>query len=164
MSDPIERVDFPHEILIRLKPAPEEHAAACYRLERTWVPNTGEVIAEKLLPAEPITVAYAVDVIGQANADLLAQVDAARAETEIERQRANTAEAAIASAETASAAAITEAARVVEELQASTRDIVAQAESRATAAEADAASWRGRAEEAEAALSLQAAPPVEEEK
>lgn len=96
---------IPYEILVRLGPAGYQ-AAHVAHMER--ITDGEEVIVERVLAAEPISVAGAGEILGAASVQLLEQIDGLTADLAAETQRADQAEsardAAIQRAEAAEAA------------------------------------------------------------
>lgn len=89
----------PYEILIRLGPDGYQ-AAHVVNLEQLVDDETDVVRTERELPAAPISVENAGTILGEANAMLLAQIEALTAALLAETDRANRAELALAALST----------------------------------------------------------------
>lgn len=120
----IEEKTIPYEILIRLGPDGYQ-AAHVIDLEMLVDTTTGAVRAATELPARPISVAEAGEILGTESVALLVQIDLLKADLAAEKAKVEQAEAARAEAESAAAraeadksAAVAEAVRQVENLRA----------------------------------------------
>lgn len=91
----LEKHVHPYEILVRLGPNGYQ-AAHVIDLER--VTDGEELIAERELPAQPISIQRAGEILGEASVQLLEQIDGLRADLAAAEQRAAAAEAEAAAA------------------------------------------------------------------